>query len=367
MRLLLQGNFAPAYRAPIFQLIDREIGCDFCFGDKLYDIKKMDYSSLMGQVKEVHNYITSFVEYQKGILKLLHQNYDTYIIYTGTRCISVWMFLLYHKLFFPQKRVYAWTQGMLGKEGWAKKWMYRCIFNMVNGGFIYNDRSRKLMIESGIPSHKMYTIYNSLDYDKQLPLRKSMKFTRLYQDHFGNDNKNIVFIGRLTKVKRFDLLIDAIASLKKQGEYVNVTFIGDGVERNTMEERVSELGINNQVWFYGACYDEKTNAELVFNADICVSPGNIGLTAMHVLMFGCPAITNDDFDHQMPEFEAIQDGKTGAFFKAGDSNSLAECISSWFSLHKEDRETVRHACYSEIDSKWNPHVQIEIFKKILCE
>ena len=88
---------------------------------------------------------------------------------------------------------------------------------------------------------------------------------------------------------------------------------------------------------------------------------------MHVLMFGCPAITNNDFNTQMPEFEAIQDGITGAFFTANDSLSLAECIKQWFVGHKGDREKVREACYKEIDSKWNPHVQIEIMKKTLNE
>jgi glycosyltransferase involved in cell wall biosynthesis len=196
-------------------------------------------------------------------------------------------------------------------------------------------------------------------------LRESLKPSSLYQSHFGNNNKNIVFIGRLTKVKRFDLLIDAISKLNKRGEFVNVTFVGDGVERQNMERRVNELGIQNQVWFYGACYDEGINAELIYNADLCVSPGNIGLTAMHVMMFGCPAITNDDFNHQMPEFEAILEGESGTFFKAGDSSSLSDCISQWFRIHNNDRESVRQSCYKVINSKWNPHNQISILKKIL--
>ena len=104
---------------------------------------------------------------------------------------------------------------------------------------------------------------------------------------------------------------------------------------------------------------------MIFNADLCVSPGNIGLTAIHVLMFGCPAITNNDFAHQMPEFEAIHDGRTGSFFKAGDSSSLADVISDWFMKHKNDRDYVRQACYSEIDSNWNPSYQIEIIKSAI--
>lgn len=365
MKLLVQSNVASHYRAPIFKLMDEEFRCDFCFGDIEGDIKKMDYSSLNGKVTEVHNIFTRHIEYQRGVLKLLKANYDTYIIYASTRCISSWLFLLGRKFFYPRKRVYAWTHGMLGKEGPLKIWVNKLFFSLFTGAFIYNERSTNLMIEKGIPASKLHTIYNSLDYDKQLMLRQSLKLSGLYQTHFGNNNKNIVFIGRLTKVKRFDLLIEAVALLKKRNEIVNVTFVGDGVERQNMERMVAEKDIQSQVWFYGACYDENTNAELIYNADLCVSPGNIGLTAMHVLMFGCPAITNNDFNHQMPEFEAIKEGKTGAFFKAGNSESLADTISNWFRTHGVDRGMVRQLCYNEIDSKWNPHIQLVILKSVL--
>ena len=60
----------------------------------------------------------------------------------------------------------------------------------------------------------------------------------------------------------------------------------------------------------GECYSEETNAKLIYNADLCVAPGNIGLTAIHVMMFGCPAITHNDFKWQMPEFEAIKSMET---------------------------------------------------------
>ena len=366
MNLLMHSNIASHYRSEIYQLMDKEYKGDFCFGDELRGIKKMDYSLLKGKVIELHNTILPCdFTYQKGMLGLLRKNYDTYIICTETRLISSWLFLLVRKFFYPQKRVFGWTHGMLGKESKMRRWMYKLQMKLLTGAFIYNERSRMLLIKSGVPSYKLQTIYNSLDYDTQLPLRNALKPSALYQKHFGNTNKNIVFIGRLTKIKRFDLLIDAVAELKSRGSMVNVTFIGDGEERNVMELRVKKLGIENQVWFYGACYDEKTNAELIYNADLCVSPGNIGLTAIHVLMFGCPAITNDDFNHQMPEFEAIQEGKTGAFFKAGDSSSLADTIAEWFTRHSGDRDSVREACYQEIDSKWNPHVQMQILNQLL--
>lgn len=365
MKILQQDNIGTHYRAAIYRLMDKELECDFCFGDKVDDIKKMDYSLLFNKVIEVHNKpLWKGAYYQEGVPALIKANYDTYIFIGETRCLSTWLFLI-RSIFYPKKRIYFWTHGVLGKSGLCKRLLHRLFYSFCDGVFVYNERSTRLLAEEGIPSRKLHTIYNSLDYDAQLPIRKALKPSDLYQKHFGNDNKNIVFIGRLTTVKRFDLLIDAVAELKNRGELVNVTFVGDGVERQNMVQRVDELGLREQVWFYGASYDEQKNAEMIFNADVCVSPGNIGLTAMHVLMFGCPAITNDDFDHQMPEFEAIQEGKSGTFFKAGDSTSLSDTLHDWFANHTDDREEVRQACYAEIDGKWNPHNQIRIFKEVL--
>ena len=161
------------------------------------------------------------------------------------------------------------------------------------------------------------------------------------------------------------MLIDAVARLNDKDEHYNIAFVGDGVERESLQQQVNRLGISDQVWFYGACYDEKTNAEMIFNADLCVAPGNVGLTAMHTMVFGTPVISHNDFKWQMPEFEAIKPGKTGDFFERNDMQSLARTISKWFTEKKGKREEVRKACYNEIDTNWNPYYQMEIIKKNL--
>lgn len=365
MKILQIYNIAPHYRSAIFQMIDRELGCDLVVGDKVADIKKMDYSLLTHKVTEVHN--VPFIKYfyfQKGVPSLIRADYDAYIVTGDTHCISNW-FLLFLSCLYPKKKVFLWSHGMLGKEIWLKRIIIRLFYALADGAFIYNERSRKMMIDLGIPPKKLTTVYNSLDYDVQLPIRNSLTTCDIYKRHFCNDNKTLVFIGRLTAVKRLDMIIDAMHVLAQRGEYYNFVFVGDGIMRKELEEQVRVLNLHKQVWFYGACYDEKTNAELIYNADLCVSPGNIGLTAIHVMMFGCPAITNDDFNHQMPEFEAIKDGQTGGFFKEGDVESLADAISIWFEQHDNERDGVRRACYHMIDSKWNPHNQIKILKSVL--
>ena len=104
---------------------------------------------------------------------------------------------------------------------------------------------------------------------------------------------------------------------------------------------------------------------MIYNADLCVAPGNIGLTAMHSMVFGTPCITHNDFAYQMPEFEVIKPYKTGCFFKRNNINDLAERIDEWFRVNRNERETIRKACMDIIDKEWNPYYQINILKKVL--
>ena len=265
------------------------------------------------------------------------------------------------------QKIYNWDHGWYGRETFVKKWIKRAYFGLADGGFLYGNYAKDLMIKNGFEANKLHVIHNSLNYDIQLELRKSMKSTEVYSYKFNNTYPVVIFIGRLTHVKRLDLLIKALGYLKEQGCIYNLVFVGDGEERLSLESIVEQMGLNEQIWFYGESYDESTNAELVYNADLCVAPGNVGLTAMHSMMFGCPVLTHSDFRWQMPEFEAIRDNVTGAFFVRNDLKSLADAINSWFENNKNLREAVRTACYNEIDYNWNPHKQIKIIKSVIYE
>ena len=98
------------------------------------------------------------------------------------------------------------------------------------------------------------------------------------------------------------------------------------IDKEELLNLVKSLKLDRQVWFFGACYDESKIAELIFNANVCVSPGNVGLTAIHSLSYGTPVITHDSFSHQMPEFEAIIPNLTGNFFEEGNLQSMNEVI-----------------------------------------
>lgn len=362
--LLVICNMAPHYRAAIFKQMDQYLGCDFVFGNPIKDIRPIDYSTLSHQVTVVENCYISKFYYQKGVIRFIKEDYDTFLLTGDARCISTWLFLLLSQ-FFPKKRVYLWSHGWLNKKKGFSKLISLLFYHLATGAFIYNNRSRELMIAGGIPSAKLTTIYNSLDYNRQLELRTQLSKTTVYEHHFGNTHPTIIFIGRLNRIKRIDMLIKAVSLLQKRGELYNLVVVGDGEMSNELRGLSSTLRMGHSVWFYGESYDEETNAELLFGADLCVSPGNIGLTAIHSMMYGCPCLTHDLFDLQMPEFEAIKENETGAFFPFGDVGGLANSISWWFTRNSSKRLMIREKCFEEVDLFWNVNNQIRIFSDTL--
>ena len=367
MMKICQINYdASHYRETIYREIDTAFEVDSYFGlPPSEGIKQMNTSGFRGKVSytKILNWGSLF--YQKGIIPLIWKPYDVYLGLGETHGISTWLFPILVRIFKPKKRVYFWSHGWYGKESKKQVFVKKLFFRLPNGGtFVYGDYARNLMIKEGLPADKIFVIHNSLAYPKQLALRKSITTSSIYKDHFGNNNPVIVMIGRLNMRKHLDMLFQAVAKLKQQEKQFNIVLIGDGEDKGKLVDLAETLEITKQVWFYGACYDEKANAELIYNADLCVVPGDIGLTAIHSMMFGTPVITHNHFPFQGPEHEAVRSGTTGDFYEYGSVDSLADTIQKWFDNHC-DRDSVRTACYREIDTQWTPEFQINVLKKHL--
>lgn len=354
--ICLITNTAAHYRSAIFQLLDRELDCHFVFGDKDL-VKNMDTSLLRHCLRLPYVTVRGGIYRLRGAVRAT-RGYDVIINGSNAVCLSAWALLIAARL--RGQRVVHWDHGYYGREGWVKRLLKRVYFGLADASMVYNDYSRRLMMEDGLDGRKISVLGNSLDYDQDVALRNEVACPSFYADYFQEQAPVIIFIGRLTAVKRLDLLLHALSILKQKGNSAHLFIIGDGDMRQELEKQAEGLGLGNQVRFYGACYDERLIARALYNADLCVSPGNVGLTAIHAMSFGCPVISHDNLLLQMPEFEAIVKGETGDFFRHNDVHSLAGSIEDWLKQKSSDRQKVRDACYAEIDRKWNPHVQIKI-------
>ncbi len=374
-RILCLFNIAPLYRAGIYRRMDEEAaavdggGVEFEFAageESTGGIALMDLRSLRGFRGYLHNVYRrgGKLVWQRGALGRAFggPRYDAYILTGNPGIRSNWLIALWARVL--GRPVCLWAHGLHGDErGWKLRknmWYLRLAGRLL----LYGERAYGLLLERGFPADRMTVIYNSLDYEKQAAIRERIGDRGFIRNYFANDLPLLVFVGRLTASKRLDLLLEALERLDREGQPCNLAIVGDGPARQQLERQVEERGLADRVWFYGETYDDHIIGTFLYHSVACVSPGNVGLTAIHALTFGTPVVTHDNGNRQGPEYEAIEPGRTGNLFAEGDAGALAGAIAPWLSASAEQRSATREACYRAVDEKFNPERQMAILRSV---
>ena len=359
-------NYGPHYRDSIYSKIDKELNYHLYFGHKVPgNIKKIDVSTYQNYQKDLRNIFIKNVYWQRGAIRNVFKPYTNYIMDGDLSLMTTWIVMILARL--SRKNVFLWSHGYYERDSRFKSAIKKMFFGLSHKVLLYGDHAKQLMMNHGFPEEKLIGIYNSLDYDEQKNVRDKLTFTDVFSKKFGNDYPVLVYIGRIQKWKRLDLLIDAILKMNKDAFYVNLIIIGAESEDTGVYDYIEKNNVSDQIWLYGETYNEEEIGSLIYNSNICVSPGNVGLTAIHSLMYGTPVITHGDFGYQGPEVESIIDGVNGLFYKRNDSHDLARKIRWWLENHPSTNEVLREKCYKIVDERYNPYYQIEVLRKVVGE
>lgn len=371
-KVLFFTNVFPHYREALWEKLvsSKDFELHFYFSNKSkFGIKVGEYNSnrFLAYNDRFHiiknYYLGKYLFWQSSaIYKAAFSNYDT-IIFTGeSQVLSNWIASIIGRI--RNKKVVFWGHGIYGNEKGIKK-VFRSLFNKIpNYHFVYEQRAKDLMLKQEISDCKIEVIYNSMDYELQKTLYLNNRFNKREEilSFFENpNNKTLIFSGRLNKSKRLDLLINSLKVLNKNRVNYNLLVIGDGNEINTLK-LIGKSGIDEKwLYFYGSCYNENRLSQLFIASDLCVSPGNVGLLAVHSLSYGTPVCTHSNFENQAPEVQVVKEGYTGVYFKFNDVDSLSKVIENFnYELNYSNN------CREIIDNYYNPNYQYSVFKKVIC-
>jgi glycosyltransferase involved in cell wall biosynthesis len=363
------------YREPVFNEIDKKLDLfdvEYIADTKanIPSLKTINFEEKQHFSKVKNIWFGKFL-WQHGLFSLLFSSRPDAIIFLGQfNLITTWVNAIIFKSMGT--KILFWGHGCYGNESAIKKNVRRLFNRIPNTHLLYGNYAKKLLIELGFNQDKLKVIFNSLDYEKQNTVLSSLtdEVKLDVRKSIFNDNPDrplLLFIGRLTPIKQLDVLIECLEILNKKGRFCNCIFIGSGPEEERLKQMASISGISSSVKFFGECHDESILGELIYSADVCVSPGNVGLTAMHSLAYGTPVVTHDNFKYQMPEFEAITNNVTGSFYTYGSIDSLVACITTWFDLSKNEKEHRSKACMNVISQYYNPEKQAELISMALDE
>lgn len=297
----------------------------------------------------------------------LSPKFDTVIYLGNLYFTSTWLGAILARI--AGKRVLMWTHGFLGEERGLSGWLRVRFYKLAHGLLLYGNRAAQICQKMGFDPNALYVVFNSLDYDAQIRLRHKIRDQdreRLCAELFEHHEWPILIATcRLMQNKRLDMILSAAKLLSQREQNVNVLLVGDGPAKDSLVTFMNELGISDRVKFYGECHDEQKLGALISASAICVMPGEVGLTAMHALVYGTPVITHDQGEFQMPEYEAIIPGKTGDLFHHNSEEDLVNKISDWLN-HQDSRIETRAACYEVIDKWYNTHFQQRIINEAVA-
>lgn len=312
----------------------------------------------------------SFV-FHPGLLRKLHtlESFDFYIFHSGPFWPSIYISAIFLRI--RNKKTINWSHGILNDKSFKKKIFYS-IFNLCfKYHFVYSNFSKLNMVNTNLFSEdNIQVIDNSLDYKTQIIYRnRLLEFpiglieSRVFQ---SISDVNLVFIGRLNTHKKLNIILDIIYNLKKEKIKANLLLIGSGPDEERLIKIAEDYKIIDQINFYGPSYSEEEISKLIYMSDICISPGEVGLTAIHSMMYGTPVITHNDFNHQMPEVESIKHRVNGFLIDKNDFvNGCIKEIKRYNQLSDKDLKEIELSCFNTVDSVYNPTSQISKIENFL--
>jgi 1,2-diacylglycerol 3-alpha-glucosyltransferase len=355
-------HFFPHYRGPVIEELRQSPACEYYFCGDVSDpdksgIRAYDFSGADDFVRCKSITIGRLI-FQVGLVKaLVSAGIDAVVFWGDIEFSSAWFVAPICR--FLGKRTLFWTHGWTREQEprW-KAFIRKAFFKIPHALLLYGRRSRQIAMNNSFNPTNLYVLFNSLARDKQEKLSNQVTETEIEGKRvelFGTSSIPVLICtSRLIKTRRLDLLLEAAVELKRNGSIVNILLVGDGPEKEALRLLASEKELT--VCFYGECYDEKELALLIKASTVTVSPGAIGLAAIHSLVYGTPVVTHSDPSIQFPEWEAIVPGVNGTLYTLGDSVDLAKAISTWLRPTLPTEEN-RQAISRTLDWRFHPAYQ----------
>lgn len=139
--------------------------------------------------------------------------------------------------------------------------------------------------------NKKFTIvYNAIDIDKFL---FKQEIREEFRKEFNIEDKFVIGnIGRLHEQKNQSFLIDVFYEIQKRKDNAILLIVGKGPLENELKEKVSNLGINDKVYFLG---NRKDIERIYQGMDVFVLPSlfeGLGIVAIEAQVSGLPVIAS---------------------------------------------------------------------------
>lgn len=174
---------------------------------------------------------------------------------------------------------------------------------------------------------------------------------------------DIIYVGRLTEIKKQDVLIKALGILAREGLHPKTFFVsGENNDANPyylkLQEQISKLGLEDEIIFAGFVPEPYGMLARAKVSVLCCTKE------------GCPNLVPESIACRTPIIvpdaggagEIVEDGVTGLKFKPDDPASLAECLRR---LLKDEqlRKRLTRSAFAQANEKFACEVHMAQLRK----
>lgn len=174
----------------------------------------------------------------------------------------------------------------------------------------------------------------------------------LRQDYDIRDDDFVIgSVGRLNKIKRYDLMIHAFARCIKSGKRMVLVLVGDGPERDALKKCAKELSVAHKIIFAG----EQENPYPFYKLFDCFALSSqtegLSIALLEALAFGLPIVTTNE----KKEHDVIVDGINGfVILTAGASDfyrNVNDLSIAFEKLYSDDKiiNSIREENFSLVE------------------
>lgn len=213
-------------------------------------------------------------------------------------------------------------------RGWravVKRHLLDWVIHHVDAILVCGTRGRDYYLKYGARPENIF--YYPYEPDYELIRSVSPESLNATVSRFGLDatRRRITYSGRLVPVKRVDLLIDAFARIEAQRPEWDLTIVGDGPLRASLEARVPEQ-LRPRVSWTGFLDDQPAVSAIYRLSDVLVLPSDHEPWAVVIneaVSAGLAVVASEIVGAAA---ELVRDGVNGWIFQPGNLDHLTKCL-----------------------------------------
>ena len=202
-------------------------------------------------------------------------------------------------------------------------------FKKTNHIIANSKYTKELAQNMGLESKKIHIIHPGTNYPIKIGNEEELKAKEI----FGSAFPKIITVARLDKRKNHQNILMTIKNLVPTYPDIKYVCIGEGEERENLENLKKQLGLEKQVVFLQRI-DEKLKVSLLNESNLFLMPSGIhkksvegfGISFIEAGSYAVGSIGGRDGG----QADAIEDGKTGYLCDGDDLNSIYETILNFF-------------------------------------